>query len=125
MTTHVKVVAVLDIVYGSLAAVGALAVLLVFGIGTAVTGAERDQGVPDYVPGIVASMGVFLALLLGLLALLGILAGAMLLKHRRAGKGLGIAVAILSLFSFPLGTALGIYSLVILLNRDTDVLLVA
>ncbi|MCA1818555.1 MAG: hypothetical protein LC620_00630 [Halobacteriales archaeon] len=120
METHVKVIAIIDVVFGALAALGALVILAVFGAGAAATGATTHSGWA----GFIAAFGVLIALFIGLFAALGLTAGILLLRRRRAGKGFGIAAAILQLFSFPIGTALGVYALVILTKRETEQVLV-
>jgi hypothetical protein len=121
METHVKVIGILDIVFGCLAALGALVLLLIFGIGSAVTGANKT---PAWLPGFLAGLGIVFSVFAALFAVLFILAGTKLVGHRRSGKVWGIVAACVQLLSFPLGTALGIYALVILTKRETEQLLV-
>ncbi|HUR63956.1 MAG TPA: hypothetical protein VM241_05700 [Candidatus Thermoplasmatota archaeon] len=121
MEAHVKAIAVLDIVFGCLAAVVALIFLALFGIGTAATGAS---GAPRWLPGFLAGLGVVFAVFVGLFAALFLVAGFQLLHRRRSGKVMGIVAACFQLISFPLGTALGIYALVILTRPETEHLLV-
>ncbi|MFC1609939.1 hypothetical protein ACFL6C_03190 [Myxococcota bacterium] len=63
--------------------------------------------------------------LVGLFALPQLFAGIGLLRMRTWGRILGIIVAIFSLPGFPLGTALGVYGLVILFNQETAQLFAA
>ena len=121
MLTHVKVVAILEIVWGVLAAIAAVFFLFAFGVATAVTG---GAGAPSFVPGFLAGMGIFLGLLIGALAALAIVAGMKLLKHQRSGRMMTYIVAAISLVSFPIGTAFGVYAFIILTRPDTDRLLV-
>jgi hypothetical protein len=58
----------------------------------------------------------FLIVFSGAIGILGIMAGLALLGGSRAGKLLTLVVAFLSLSSVPLGTTLGIYSLIVLLS---------
>jgi hypothetical protein len=68
--------------------------------------------------GIIAIVSI---LFFGALAVPGILAGYGLLKRTRWGQILAIVVGFLSLVNVPLGTALGIYALFVLLqNSATD-----
>ena len=48
-----------------------------------------------------------------------IIGGFYLLKRKEWSRILILVLSFLSLLNFPLGTALGVYSLVILLNQDT------
>jgi hypothetical protein len=121
MAVHVKVIAILEIVWGVLAAIGAFALLMLFTVGSAVT---KGAGAPDFVPGIIASLGLFLVVLVGALAVVALIGGTRLLRFRRSGKVPTYIAAALSLVSFPLGTAFGIYTFIILSNEKTDQLLV-
>ena len=121
MATHVKVVAVIEIVFASLLALGALVLLFAFGVGTAVTGSQDE--VPGFVPGIIASLGLLFVGLLAAVAILGFVGGMGLLNGKRSGKVPTFIFAGLSLLSIPFGTAYGIYAIVILTRPDTDRLL--
>jgi hypothetical protein len=55
---------------------------------------------------------------MALLALPGIVVGAGLLRFRPWARVLAVVLAILSLPNFPIGTALGIYALVVLLSNE-------
>lgn len=120
MAIHVKVVAIIEIVWGILAGLGAIVVLMMV---TLAAGLTSGSGAPGFVPGIIASFGVFIVAVLVALAIVALLGGFRLLHHRRSGRTLSYVSAALSLFSFPLGTAFGIYAFVILTRPDTDRLL--
>jgi hypothetical protein len=64
----------------------------------------------------------FAWLALAIRAVLCVVAGWGLLEHAAWGKVMAIVVAILSIFKFPLGTALGIATLVILLGYRNSAL---
>lgn len=100
METHVKIVGIVMIVWGALAAVSTLVVL-----GVTSVGAQAQM------PGFMQGMMGFFAILLGALAVLSIGGGYGLVNHEPWSRNLAFAVAILSLFSFPIGTAFGIYTL--------------
>jgi hypothetical protein len=68
--------------------------------------------------GILGIIGAVGLLFFGALALPGLLAGYGLLKGQRWGQILGIIVGILSLASFPIGTAIGIYTLWVLFQNS-------
>lgn len=121
MEGHLKAVAIVNLVVGALAAVGALALLLGFLVGSAVAGASADLG---WLSRLLAALGIFLVAVVGLVATLFFLAGGLLLKRRRSGKAFAFATAILMLPGIPVGTAFGVYSLVILTKPETDALLV-
>jgi len=94
-----------NLIYLLMAAV--LAVLLV-GIGTAVDDATVEQVLSI----VAASVGGLLAVL----GLPGIIAGAGLLARKTWGRILSIVISGLSVLCFPLGTILGVYGLIVLLQ---------
>jgi len=94
-----------NLIYLLMAAV--LAVLLV-GIGTAVDDATAEQVLSI----VAASVGGLLAVL----GLPGIIAGAGLLARKTWGRILSIVISGLSVLCFPLGTILGVYGLIVLLQ---------
>lgn len=118
---HVKVLAILDVVYGSFAVFGALALLLVFGLDA---GATTARG-PGWVAALIGTFGALFILYFAVVATLALTASILLLRRRRAAKGWGIAAAVVQLLNFPLGTALGVYGLVILSRAETARLLEA
>jgi hypothetical protein len=58
----------------------------------------------------------FLVAISAVCGVLGVIAGLALLSGSRSGRTLAIIAAFLSLPSIPLGTTLGIYSLIVLLT---------
>jgi hypothetical protein len=67
---------------------------------------------------ILSVVGTGLALFVLILSLPGILAGYGLLKGKEWGRILALVVAVLGLLNFPLGTAIGIYALYVLLQQE-------
>jgi hypothetical protein len=130
---HIKVVAILNFIFGGLAALTGLAIMMAFGIGSAAVGANQDYGAPAWVANMLASMAFIFGILFACAALIHILAGAHQLNHKRSGKTLGIFAAVLLLIvNIPLsfggigliGLAAAIYMLVILSRQETDQILV-
>ena len=108
---HNKVLGILFLVQAILGALGILMAVIMFGFaGAAIaTGAGSSEGA-------IGGLFVF-GLLIGIL-LIGSLflippfaAGYGLLKEKRWGRIWAIVAACLSLLSFPIGTAIGIYAL--------------
>jgi hypothetical protein len=58
----------------------------------------------------------FATVLSAVCGVIGLLAGLALLSGRRAGRILALIVAFLSLSEFPLGIALGVYTLIVLMR---------
>lgn len=67
---------------------------------------------------ILGTVGTFIGLLMAALAIPGMVAGWGLLKQKNWGRVLGIIVGIFSLMNFPIGTAIGIYTLYVLLQEE-------
>jgi hypothetical protein len=121
MATHVKVLGILYIVLGALGVLGALVVLLVFGGVAGIVGGVGDPDARIAVP-ILGGLGGFLFLLVLVMSLPAVIAGVGLLQFRPWGRILGIVMSAISLLNVPIGTAIGIYGLWALLNRETEAL---
>lgn len=120
MDTHVKVLGVLNIVLGALGALAGMVVLLVFGgIAGIVSTSANTQDALTAVP-ILGLVGAGVCILLLVLSLPAIIAGVGLLKYRRWGRILAIVLSALNLLNVPIGTALGVYGLWVLLNAETE-----
>ena len=64
--------------------------------------------------------GTALALVLLLFSAPGLITGWGLLKLRPWARILGIVLAVIGLINFPIGTAVGIYGLWVLLTKETE-----
>lgn len=108
---HVKILGWLNVVFGVLyILIGACVFLLLISV-------IPLSGDPDAVPvlGVVAIVvGGFMLVM----ALPGLLAGVGLLKRRNWGRILAIIVGVLNIPNFPLGTAIGVYTLYVLLQNE-------
>jgi len=113
MEGQVKTVAVLWIVYGIL---GLLLGMLLFGL---LFGLSFLPDMDIEGPIILRAVGIGVGSLIALLSIPEIIAGFGLLRHREWGRILTIVLAFFALLEFPIGTALGIYSLVVLLKSET------
>ena len=125
MEQHIKVLSVLYIIMGILGIVVAVAFLLL-GAGAAATILSQEQG-PDAQVGAAWAGGCItaIAVLLGLMSIPSILTGWGLSQRKSWARILGIILAVLSLPSFPIGTAIGVYALVILFNDESKRILTA
>ncbi|RPI56726.1 MAG: hypothetical protein EHM55_04330 [Acidobacteria bacterium] len=116
MDTHVKVLAVLYIIFGALgtlAGLGLMALLSFIGVAGAASDPDAWMALP--VLGITgAALGAFLLML----SLPGVIAGFGLLKYRPWARILTIVLSALNLMNFPIGTALGVYGLWVMLSDD-------
>lgn len=119
MRDHVKILGILNIAMGCLSAVAGLIVLLIFGGLAGVVGVSAtDQDAAVAAP-VIAIVGVCIAIFLLVLGLPAIVGGWGLLKFKPWAKILVLILSVLHLFHIPLGTALGIYGLWVLLNDET------
>jgi hypothetical protein len=66
---------------------------------------------------ILSVVGTVVGALLAVLAIPGLVAGYGLLARKAWGRVLAIVVGILGLINFPIGTAIGIYALLVLLQE--------
>ena len=114
MEQHLRIISILDIVFGVLAILAGLLLVVLFGIGGGVFG-----GVSVTVePGLMVLIGVVFGSIFGLLGLFQIIVGVKLKKHVPWSRIAQIVIAILSLGNFPIGTAFGIYCLWALFNEQ-------
>jgi len=113
MESHVKIIGVLWIVFGAL---GLFAALTVFGVLFGISFIP-DMGVEA--PVILRAVAIGVILFMTILFIPQIIGGVWLIKKQEWARILVIAIAFLSLINFPFGTALGIYSLVVLFKEET------
>lgn len=121
MQTHVKVLGILNIVFGSLSLLGAGAITLGLGIAGAWVGSSGD---PDAHLGgtLLGLIGVVGGVALAVYGAVCILTGWGLLNHKSWARILGIILCAFSLIKIPIGTIFGIYGLWVLFNKETEAL---
>jgi len=124
MRDHVKILGILHIVFGSLGIVGALVVLLIFGGLAGIVGSSIDTGDVDRTTGmaVLGGIGLVVFIVIALLSVPSLIAGFGLLKYKPWARILTIVLSALDLVHVPLGTALGVYGLWVLLNQQTEAL---
>ncbi len=122
METHVKVIAILHIVFGALGLLGALTVLLIFG-GLA-TGAlfSHDPGTEVLGVPILGGIGLIIFLFVVVLSLPGLIGGIALLRYAPWSRMFMIVLSAIHLINIPFGTALGIYGIWALTKPETEAL---
>jgi hypothetical protein len=122
MRDHVKILGILQIVLGALGGLVALAVLAVFGLAGAAVGTAAVQQDPDAILAlpIFGGIGMALFILILILSLPSIFAGVGLLQMRPWARILTIVLCALNLLNVPIGTAIGIYGLWVMLNKETE-----
>jgi len=117
MQTHVKVLAVLHIVFGALGVLVGLGIFVFFGGVAGLVQMDNDPDAAFVVP-MMGAIGGFVLLVLLILSVPGIIAGVGLLSYQPWARILTIVLSILDLISIPFGTALGIYGLWVLFNTE-------
>jgi len=113
MRSHIKIVAIVNILYSALGLLSAAAVLM-----GGIFGGIFSGGLVGFVAGTVA--GLVGALVLGAISLFGLIAGFGLLNHQQWARYVIVAVSAFRLFKWPVGTIFGAYSLWVLLNDETQ-----
>ena len=119
MAQHVKILGVLHIVLGALGVLAAIAALLIFGGVSALVAADRSSDSLAAIP-FLGVIGGFVFILVMTLSLPGLIIGIGLVQFRPWARIGGIIVSGFDLLGFPFHTALGIYGLWVLLNRETE-----
>jgi len=111
MKTHITILGWLNIADGALTLlIGALAFMFLTGIGFV-------SGDLEALP-ILALIGTTTGMFMFALALPSLLAGFGLLREKNWGRILAIIVSFFNLLWFPIGTALGLYGLWVLLRQE-------
>ena len=117
MQTHVKVLAILHIVFGALGVLIGLGIFAFFGGIAGLIHMDHDPDAAFVVP-MMGAIGGFVLILILCLSIPGIIAGIGLLSYQPWARILTIVLSILDLFSIPFGTALGVYGLWVLFSTD-------
>jgi hypothetical protein len=115
MEQHLTILAVIHIAWSALGLLGAVIIF------TFVTGGGLLSGDIEVMT-ITTTIGSSIALLLTITNLPGLLGGVALLKRHNWGRILTLIVGFLHMLFAPFGTALGIYTIWVLLSDRTRVL---
>lgn len=121
MATHVRVIAVLFVLGGIIGMLGAVFSSVILGTLAGLVGASQGDGAPVGAA-ILGLTGIALSAILFLLSVPSLVAGYGLWNLRPWARILAIILAAISLIKVPFGTIFGIYALVILFRKDTEVL---
>ncbi len=113
MEKHVKLISVMWIVYGGL---GLLWAFIVF---ATLIGVSFIPDISEEAIYILRSVGVFVSVIIGIFALPEVIGGIGLLKKKEWARILVLVLCFLNLIAIPLGTALSIYSFIILFKDET------
>jgi hypothetical protein len=113
MQDHVKIIGILWTVFGCISLIGAMVLFLIL------FGVSFFPHMEVEAATVLRIVGIALASFLALLGVPKIIGGIGLLKGQEWARILILVVSFLSLLNIPFGTALGVYSIVILLNKET------
>lgn len=121
MATHIKVIGVLFLVCGGMLVALAFFLPAVLGLVAAIV---RSDGDPDaaIATNVLGITGAALSIFFGVLALPFVATGWGMLKFKSWSRIGGIVLGALLLTQIPVGTAIGIYALVILFRKDAEAL---
>lgn len=113
MEAHVRILGVIYIVFGVLCVLGGVIVFAAIAGGGWISGEEDAIAITTLVGSILAGA----ALLMSLPSLIG---GFGLLKKQNWARILVLVLGILNLLNFPIGTALGIYTIWALASKESE-----
>ena len=119
METHVKVLGALEIAMGVFMLLGALVIVLVFGVAADAVSVSDSPNTTIALP-IIGITGMALVTFLVTLSLPGIIVGIGLLGLRPWARIAGIVLSILGMTMIPFGTIIGVYGLWVLFSKDTE-----
>ena len=113
MKQHVSFVGALHVGFGILGLLGALAIYLVFNLA---------NGFIEHEPlaeSILSFLGGTLSLIILFFACLGIIGGIGLFSYKPWARILVMIVSAINCLNIPIGTAKGVYSIWVLMQKDT------
>jgi hypothetical protein len=113
MENHVKAVGIIHIAFSAMGIIAAIIVFTVLNI------VAKMPDVEEEAMHVLQIVGMVLPWFIVVLSLPGIIGGIGLLKQQNWARILILIKAFLDLVSFPLGTAVGIYSIWVLFDKRT------
>jgi len=125
MEKHITLVGILNIVYESLALIGAF-VLFTIAIGfryffelISRCGHNGMDEIPPEVMDIVPFILTAIGILIFVFSIIGIIGSIGVIKRKEWGRIILLVISFFNLIHIPLGTVLGVYSIWVLLNDET------
>jgi len=120
MRQYVNVIGILHMVYGGLQFVGALfAVLIVLmGAGLAVLGVTSGEEEMIVFGAIYAVVGVVVTVIVVAMALAYVIVGQGIRRQRSWARIGGFVAGAMAMLNMPLGTLLGVFTFIVLLDSD-------
>ena len=118
MQQHVKILAVLHLVFGGLGVLAALIVMALFGGLAGVVHLSENTQDTAMASGVLGLIGAVVMIVVLVISLPSLIAGVGLLNFQPWARILTIVLSALELPAFPFHTALGIYGLWVLLSNE-------
>jgi len=120
MEKHVQVIGILWIILGVLSlCLGLLVLFVLVGVSFIPNVLDFNECSWHIAPNILRLIAYFVGGMFALLGLPKIIAGIGLLRHREWARIMTLILSFLELWHIPLGTALAVYSMVILFKPET------
>jgi hypothetical protein len=117
MEKHVTLVGALHIGYNAFQILGALIAFLFIAGGGLLGGSISRE---EIVIGITFFVGTAIAVTVILISVPGIVGGIWLLKHRPWARYVVLVISVLAMLDVPLGLGIGIYSIWVLVQEETE-----
>lgn len=118
MQQHVKILAILHIVFGGLGVLAALLVMMLFGGLAGIVHMADNTGDSMVAGGVLGLIGAVVFVVIMVVSLPGLIAGIGLLTYQPWARILTIIISAFDLPGFPFHTALGLYGLWVLLSNE-------
>jgi len=121
MVGHINIVGILFVAWGGMQLMMALLIGFIFftlGGGLALLGGSTGEGEMIVVGGLYAVIGIFVGVVSGVMSMPSMVAGYGLYKRKGWARIVALVVGALAMMNFPMGTLLGVYAFVTLLDRD-------
>ncbi len=121
MDKHVQILGILHIVYSSFGLLAGMILFFLFmGVGTIIGSIpDTPEPVNEGIPALLFVIGSVIGTILFLMSIPGIIGGIGVLNRKEWGRILTLVIGFFDLLSIPLGTALGVYTIWVLLNDQT------
>jgi len=118
MQSHVKILAILHIVFGALGILLGLVSFALFGGIAGIVGMNASTDEAAIAIPILGGIGGLIFVFALLVSVPGLVAGIGMLSFKPWSRILGIVISILQLINFPIGTVLGFYGIWVLFSRE-------
>jgi hypothetical protein len=115
---HVRLLGILWLAFSAFNTIGAI---ILYVLANTLFAHAHELGVPDAPASFLRPLLSVVAILLLAKAAIGFFAGWGLLQHERSARIIALVLAFISMFTnIPFGTALGIYTMWVLLPRESE-----